>query len=270
MVGRDLDHDQLRPRTAKGDVALRVVDLNAGEKVRNVSFEAHRGQILGFAGLMGSGRTETMRAIFGADKRASGRIYVAGSDKPAAIDNPADAVNNGIALLTEDRKQQGLFLPFSLRHNISVTNLPKLSRLGWISRAAETDVADKYCQALSIKCSSTGQLAGQLSGGNQQKVVIAKWLFKDTDVMIFDEPTRGIDVGAKFEIYRLLGDLAARGKAIVMVSSDLLELMAVCDRIAVMSNGYLAEIIDRDDFSEEAVMTAALSRYAKKSESSTV
>ena len=263
MVGRDLVSERLRPATAGGEPALRVVNLTAGPRVRGVTFEARRGQILGFAGLMGSGRTETMRAIFGADRRTAGRIYLRGSDKAAKIRRPADAVRLGIALLTEDRKEQGLFLPLSVRHNVSVTNLRVLSRLGWISRAAEDETAARYCRALTIRCASTDQPAGKLSGGNQQKVVIAKWLFKDPEVLIFDEPTRGIDVGAKFEIYRLLGELAEKGKAVVMVSSDLIELMAVCDRIAVMSAGRLAATFDRGQWSQEAIMTAALSEYVK-------
>lgn len=262
MVGRDLDQVQLRHSGEAGSVALRVQELNRGDKVRDVSFEVRRCEILGIAGLMGSGRTETMRAIFGADRAESGRIYLSGEAEPARIDSPRDAVRKGIALLTEDRKEQGLLLSLAIRKNISLMRLGDVSRFGWMDESRERSVADRHAEALSIRCSSTDQLAGQLSGGNQQKVVIAKWLYRDCDVLIFDEPTKGIDVGAKFEIYGMLGDLADKGKAIIFVSSDLKELMAVCDRIIVMSAGTVTGNFTRDEWSREKIMAAALSEYA--------
>lgn len=266
MVGRDLGRECLAPRGEHGTLALRVAHLTRGDRVRDVSFEAYRGEILGVAGLMGSGRTETMRAIFGADSAESGAIYLRGSDRPIRINKPSDAVRNGIALLTEDRKEQGLFLSMPVRANVSITRLGHLSRLGWIDCSRERRVAGRYVDSLGIKCWSVEQVAGQLSGGNQQKLVIAKWLYRDCDILIFDEPTRGIDVGAKFEIYRMLSDLAQKGKAILFVSSDLKELMAVCNRILVLSDGRVAGTFERGRWSEEAIMAAAFSEYVKRDE----
>ncbi len=262
MVGRDLEQVQLRHSGQAGPVALRVQGLNLQDKVRDVSFEVRRGEILGVAGLMGSGRTETMRAIFGADRADSGRIYLSGRAEPARIDSPRDAVRSGIALLTEDRKEQGLLLSLAIRKNISLMRLREVSRFGWMDESRERSVADRQADALSIRCLSTEQSAGELSGGNQQKVVIAKWLYRDCDILIFDEPTKGIDVGAKFEIYGMLGKLADEGKAIIFVSSDLKELMAVCDRIMVMSAGMVAGNFTRGSWSREKIMAAALSEYA--------
>jgi len=261
MVGRDLDRVHLRHSGAPGKTALSVVGLCRGDKVKDVTFAVHRGEILGFAGLVGSGRTETMRAIFAADRRDAGQIYLHGSSRPVRIAKPSDAVRSGIAFLTEDRKEQGLLLPLSVRVNISLTRLLDVSRLGWINTSRERDVAAKYGAVLSVRYSSPEQPCSQLSGGNQQKVVIAKWLYKDSDVFIFDEPTRGIDVGTKFEIYRLLAELAEKGKAIILVSSDLKELMVVCDRIAVMSAGRLVATFGPDQWSEEKIIAAAFSRY---------
>jgi ribose transport system ATP-binding protein len=261
MVGRDLEYDRLRHAAKVGETALRVVGLTNGRKVKNVSFEVHRGEILGVAGLMGSGRTETMRSLFGADRPDSVSIYPGDSAKPLKIRTPSDAVRNGIALLTENRKEQGLLLSQSVRTNISLTRLRDISRFGWIDTSREKSIADKYIDALSIHCSSAEQTVGQLSGGNQQKVVIAKWLFSDPDILIFDEPTRGIDVGAKFEIYRMLGELAEKGKALIVISSELKELMAICDRIMVMSAGRLAATFSRGEWSQEKIMAAAFSEY---------
>ena len=261
MVGRDLEQEQLRHGTKPGPVALRVEELTVSEKVRDVSFKVCRGEILGVAGLMGSGRTETMRAVFGADKADRGRIYLYGSDEPTKIRRPRDAVRNGIALLTEDRKEQGLLLSLAVRKNISLARLDDISRFGWLDVSKERAVAGRHVEALSVRCSSTEQTAGELSGGNQQKVVIAKWIYRDCDILIFDEPTRGIDVGAKFEIYHMLSELAEKGKAIIFVSSDLKELMAVCDRIMVMSAGRVAETFGSLQWSREKIMSAAFSEY---------
>jgi ribose transport system ATP-binding protein len=261
MVGRDLEYEQLRHGTKRGTVALRVEGLTVGEKVKDVSFEVASGEILGVAGLMGSGRTEAMRAVFGADKADRGRIYLYGSNEPAEIRRPRDAVRKGIALLTEDRKEQGLLLSLAVRKNISLARMSDVSRFGWLDVSKERAVAGRYVDALSVRCSSTEQTAGELSGGNQQKVVIAKWIYRDCDILIFDEPTRGIDVGAKFEIYNMLSELAAKGKAIIFISSDLKELMAVCDRIMVMSAGKVAGTFGRGQWSREKIMSAAFSGY---------
>jgi len=261
MVGRDLEHGYLRPSSRPGAIAMQVEGLAIGDKVRDVSFKVRSGEILGFAGLMGSGRTEIMRAVFGADRADSGEIFLYGSSEPAAIRTPRDAVRNGIALLTEDRKEQGLLLSLTVRENISLTRLANLSRFGWLDRQRERSTADTFIGRLSVRCSSSEQSVGQLSGGNQQKVVIAKWMYRDCDILIFDEPTRGIDVGAKFEIYRMLGELAGKQKAIIFVSSDLKELMAVCDRIVVVSAGRIAGQFEPDQWSEEEIMAAAFSEY---------
>ncbi len=261
MVGRDLSDERLDRKSAKSRTALRVENLWRGDKVRNASFEARTGEILGFAGLMGSGRTETMRCIFGADRPDGGSIYLGESQSPTKIESPGRAVANRIAFLTEDRKEQGLLLPLDIRTNITITNLGAVSRLAMISGNREDAAAEKYRRSLAIRCPSVRQKVSNLSGGNQQKVVIAKWLYRDADVFIFDEPTRGIDVGAKFEIYKLLGRLADEGKSIIVVSSDLIELMAICDRIAVMSAGKLAKIFDRGRWTQEEIMAAALSEH---------
>jgi ribose transport system ATP-binding protein len=266
MVGRDLSQTVVREKSsqdAPGAVALSVRHLSSGI-VRDVSFDARRGEILGFAGLMGSGRTETMRAVFGADSIDSGEIVLNGAR--LRIRSPRDAVRNGIALLTEDRKSQGLLLPLQIDLNTSLPRMSAVTRLrGWIDRRRERDVAQRYIKALSIRCRSPRQRAVELSGGNQQKVVLAKWLLRDCDVLIFDEPTRGIDVGAKFEIYHLLADLAHKGKAVIVVSSDLLELTAIADRIAVMSAGRLVQTFERGQWTQELIMQAALSGYQNRS-----
>ncbi|MBW8002239.1 MAG: sugar ABC transporter ATP-binding protein [Planctomycetes bacterium] len=264
MVGRELEHNKLRHNAKLGEVVLRVEKLTRGKKVRNVSFELRRGEILGLAGLIGSGRTETMRLIFGADKADTGDIYLYGSKVPAKINNPRQAVKNRIALVTEDRKEQGLLLPLSVTKNISITNLPRLSRFGWINQSKEKAITADYVEKLSVRIASPHQPVENLSGGNQQKVVIAKWLYRDCEIIIFDEPTRGIDVGAKFEIYQMLDELANQGKAIIVVSSDLKELMAISDRIAVMSDGKIAAEFSSDNFSEEKITAAAFSEYVNQ------
>ena len=262
MVGRDLSDAHLRRDQTAGEVLFRVEGLSRRPVVRDVSFEARAGEILGFAGLMGSGRTETMRAIFGADRTDSGRVYLRGSEKPSTIRSPRDAVRRGIALLTEDRKTQALLLPLSVRVNATLTRLAGVTGLcGYIRPGAERDTVDRLIRMLHIHCHSREQTADELSGGNQQKVVIARWIYRNSDVLIFDEPTRGIDVGAKFEIYNLLSDLAGEGKAVIVVSSDLKELLAISDRVAVMSAGKLAATFRRGEWTKDKIMAAALSEY---------
>lgn len=265
MVGRDLGEAIHRPKRANGKVALRVRGLRRGSAVRDVSFEARHGEILGFAGLMGSGRTETMRAIFGADRAEAGEVFLGESNQPVEIRSPRDAVRHGIALLTEDRKEQGLLLPLPVRVNITFLCLRQLSRLGgWLRPSLEQSEAERWAKALFVRAASTEQRVSELSGGNQQKVVIAKWLFRDCDILIFDEPTRGIDIGAKFEIYQLLADLADKGKALIVVSSDLKELLALCDRTVVMSAGRAAATFERNEWTQGKIMAAALSGYLGK------
>ena len=262
MVGREVGEVHWTAGPAAGEVALRVEHLRRGKAVRDVSFALRRGEILGFAGLMGSGRSETMRLIFGADRPDAGEIYLYGAARPVRIRSPRDAVRRGIALLTEDRKQQGLLLPLPVAQNVTLSSMGSVSSLGCISPRSETAAAEAMVDALSIRCHSPGQLVETLSGGNQQKVVLARWLYRNCDILIFDEPTRGIDVGAKFDIYTLLMGLADQGKAILVVSSDMLELLAICDRIAVMSAGKLAATFARGEWTQDEIMAAALSEYA--------
>jgi len=262
MVGRNLEDATARTDHRKlGSVLLHVDKLSAPPRVIEVSFDLLAGEILGFAGLMGAGRTETMRALFGADPRASGRIVLDGRDISSLIHSPSDSVRLGIGFLTEDRKAQGLLLPKPVRMNVTLARLTdELCGPGsWLRRARENSVAENWVLQLGIRCSSIEQTAGNLSGGNQQKVVLARWLYRDCRVLICDEPTRGIDVGAKFEIYRLLNQLAAAGKGIVVVSSDLKELLAVCDRIAVLSAGRLVRFFNRGEWTEDQIMGAAFS-----------
>jgi ribose transport system ATP-binding protein len=262
MVGRELAETTPRFVSRHRPVALRAVGLCRGAQVRDVNFEARYGGILGFAGLMGSGRTETMRTIFGADRLDAGQIFLDDSAEPAAIDGPHDAVRHGIALLTEDRKAQGLLLPLPVRANLTLTNLRPLSRLGgWICASAERHTTELWIRKLSVRCASIEQPIDELSGGNQQKIVIAKWLCRDCRILIFDEPTRGIDVSAKFDVYQLLRALAEHGKAILIVSSDLKELTGLCDRIAVMSAGRIEGVFDRGDWTPDKIMAAAFSNY---------
>ncbi|MHC5053265.1 MAG: sugar ABC transporter ATP-binding protein [Planctomycetota bacterium] len=262
MVGRDLSQAHEARTASRGEVMLRVRDLRRGDVVRGVSFEAHAGEVLGFAGLMGSGRTETMRAIFGADPADGGDVFLRDAASPAVIRSPADAVRHGMALLTEDRKSEGLLLPLPVRANITLARLREFASGPGVIRAAdEAEAAARLVERLRIRCATVEQPVRELSGGNQQKVVIAKWLLADCGVLIFDEPTRGIDVGAKFEIYALLGELASAGKAIVVVSSDLEELLAISDRIAVVSAGRIAATFERAAFDRDRIMAAALSGY---------
>ncbi|WP_050522174.1 sugar ABC transporter ATP-binding protein [Pseudorhodobacter wandonensis] len=243
MVGRELEavHVEI-PDLSNAPMALEVKGLNRGRLVRNVSFTLKQGEILGFAGLMGAGRTEVARAIFGADKRESGEILVHG--KPTQIRTPKDAVAAGIGYLSEDRKHFGLALGLDLRDNIAMASLPRFGNsFGVIDDAKLGATADGYIKTLSIRTPSARQELRLLSGGNQQKVVIAKWLLRDCDILIFDEPTRGIDVGAKAEIYKLLQSLAAQGKAVIVISAELPEVLRLSHRIAVMCEGRLTGIL---------------------------
>jgi len=261
MVGRTLSNDTLAiPDTAAAPVALQVRGLNRGREIRDVGFAVRKGEILGFAGLMGAGRTEVARAIFGADRRESGEILVHG--QPVAIASPADAVRAGIGYLSEDRKHFGLATGLDVRNNIALASLGRFTGPGGIlDDAGMHKAAETYIRQLAIKTPSDTQEARLLSGGNQQKVVIAKWLLRDCDILIFDEPTRGIDVGAKSEIYKLLNALAAQGKAIIMISSELPEILRLSHRIAVMCEGRLTGILP-GGASQEDIMRLATQRQS--------
>lgn len=259
MVGREVGERLERPACAQSRTSLRVSNLCRGEAVKNVSFEAQGGEIFGIAGLVGSGRSETLRLIFGADARDAGEIFVDG--KPCEIRDPQQAVRHGIAMVSEDRKEQGLLLPQSVRVNTTLSGIAQVARAGWLKLLEERSVATRIGALMNLRASSVEQAVGELSGGNQQKVAIGRWLHRECDVMLFDEPTRGIDVGAKFEIYKLMADLAAQGKALVVVSSDLIELMLLCDRIGVMSAGQLVKTFSRAEASQDAILEAAFSGY---------
>jgi len=257
MVGRELRGEQ-RPAGGRveGEPVLSVRGLSTKRLLRDVSFDVHAGEILGFAGLMGAGRTEVARAIVGADRRDAGVVSVRGRE--VGIQNPADAARLGIGYLSEDRKQLGVLLERSVRENIVLASLRDyVGALGFVRSSRIEATGREYVRKLRIKTPSTAQLVRNLSGGNQQKVVIAKWLAKDCDVLIFDEPTRGIDVGAKEEIYVLLRELADQGKAIVMISSELPEVLRLADRIAVMAEGRLTAVLDNADATQENVMDYA-------------
>ncbi|MGZ0712237.1 sugar ABC transporter ATP-binding protein (plasmid) [Coraliomargarita sp. W4R53] len=257
MVGRQIEgENRPQPRTEESPTALSVRGLTTKHLLRDVSFDVHAGEILGFAGLMGAGRTEVARAIVGADRLQSGTIEVHG--RKVSISNPAEAAKLGIGYLSEDRKHLGVLLERSVRENIVLASLKDyLGPLGFVKDRRIETTGREYVDKLRIKTPSTAQLVRNLSGGNQQKVVIAKWLVKDCDVLIFDEPTRGIDVGAKEEIYTLLRELADQGKAIIMISSELPEVLRLSDRIAVMAEGRLEAIVNNADATQENLMDYA-------------
>ena len=252
MVGRELEDFFRKEQADIGDVILEVENLRWNGLVHDVSFQLRAGEILGFAGLVGARRTETARLIFGLEKKDEGSIYVNG--KEAAINTPADAINLGIAYVPEDRKTQGLILKWMLSENITLPQLEKVSRRSWIDFQAEERVAQEYVSSLDIKTPSTRQQVMYLSGGNQQKVVVAKWLMSNPRILILDEPTRGIDVGAKSEIYALMSKLAKQGLGIILISSELPEVLGMSDRIIVMREGRITGELDRGTATEEKIM----------------
>jgi ribose transport system ATP-binding protein len=236
-------------------VVLKVEHLNAGKMVQDVSFELRKGEILGFSGLMGAGRTETARALFGADPKESGDIYING--EKVTINNPQDAVKYGIGYLSEDRKRYGIVVQKTVAENTTMATLESYMKGMFIDKKKEKEVAEKYVEALATKTPSIDQLVVNLSGGNQQKVVIAKWLTRDSQILIFDEPTRGIDVGAKNEIYKLMNKLAAEGKSIIMISSEMTEILRMSDRIVVMCEGKKTGELDISEATQENIMELA-------------
>jgi len=260
MVGRKLENE-FPTRPAKGEIVasrgLGVKNLCRGDAVRNLSFQIRRGEIVALTGLVGAGRTETARLIFGADRRDSGEVSLDG--QPLSITNPRKAISAGICLLTEDRKNQGLVLQRSVLENFGLPNMSRFAPRGWINQSRERNAFDRYVEQLQIKVASNEQLAANLSGGNQQKVVLARWLERNAEVIIFDEPTRGIDVGAKYEIYLLMNELAAQGKAILMISSELPEVIGMADRILVMHEGRITgEISEGRTATQEQIMDYAV------------
>jgi ribose transport system ATP-binding protein len=268
MVGRVIYEQPKTISNVSPDapVVLRVNRLNAGKLVRDVSFELRQGEILGMAGLMGAGRTETARAIFGADEVQSGTVEIRG--RPVSIHSPEDAVANGIGYLSEDRKRFGLAVNLSVKDNMAMATYDRFQRGMFIQAKAVRKVSEDYVQRINIRTPSLEQLLRNLSGGNQQKVVVAKWLIRNCDILIFDEPTRGIDVGAKSEIYTLMNELTRQGKSIIMISSELPEILRMSDRIIVMSEGRLTGELPIEKASQEAIMEyATMGRQAVLSRS---
>ena len=254
MVGRELGDTFIGGAGASDEVVLEVKGLT-NKKIKDVSFSLRKGEILGLGGLVGAGRTETARAIFGADRITSGEVFVKG--KRVKIKSPKSAIDHGIGFLTEDRKRQGLLLGRSVKENTTFAILKKLTKGLFVDNKENVRLSEEMRQELSTKTPSIDQLVKFLSGGNQQKVVLAKWLVTNSDVLIFDEPTRGIDVGAKQEIYEIMHRLTEQGKSIIMISSEMPELLGMSDRVLVMHEGEINGEFTRDEFSQEAILAAA-------------
>jgi rhamnose transport system ATP-binding protein len=255
MVGRRLETLFPKEQATIGEVALEVSGLARKGVFSDVSFQVRRGEILGLAGLVGAGRTEVARVLFGIDRADAGEVLVAG--KPAHIKSPKDAMRLGIVYVPEDRHEQGLVLDFSIAANVSLPIVQRLSRLLVVDRAQEKRLAADYSKQLQVRSTGVDQPASGLSGGNQQKVVIAKWLATRPTVLLLDEPTQGVDIGAKAEVHRIISQLAAQGMAIVLISSELLEVLGMADRIVVLHEGRVAAEFGRDDASQERIMAAA-------------
>lgn len=256
IVGRPLDQVYPERNARIEETILEVKNLSVPNMVYDVSFEVHKGEVLGFSGLVGAGRTETAKAIFGAIKKSSGKIFMNG--KEIKIHSPYDAIKNGIGLLTENRKEEGLFLGKSVSWNTVSASLSTIKKNGILNFRIEKDIVNRYVQSLKIKIASLDREVKYLSGGNQQKVVFAKWLNAGSNVYIFDEPTRGIDVGAKSEIYGIINELAEGGNAVIVISSELPEILGVCDRIAVFHEGHLVKELPRDGTTQEKIMFYAI------------
>ena len=257
MVGRELKEQFPKIEVPIGEKLLELKNLTIQGQFENISFDVHAGEILGLVGLVGAGRTETMQALFGITKPESGEIILKG--KPVTFSKPADAIAAKIAYVTEDRKGEGLVLPMSIAHNITLPSLKELSSKIFIRKGEEKDAVQKEMTGLKVKAASVKLPVKMLSGGNQQKVVLAKWMLKEPDIIIFDEPTRGIDVGAKAEIYKLMGEFVSQGKAIIMISSEMPEAMGMSDRIIVLSNHQMGGELRREEFSQKAIMAMAMS-----------
>lgn len=256
MVGRELGIEYPKEKVEIGGVILSVKNLNRPGVLHDISFELHKGEILGFAGLVGAGRTEVARAIMGADKGATGEITLKG--EPYHVGVVSNAIRKGIGLVSEDRKKEGLVLNMSIKHNLSLVNMKSVLKKGFFSEKLEEELAEKYIGELNIVTPSAEQETIYLSGGNQQKVVIGKWLNANCDVLIVDEPTRGIDVGAKKEIYHIMCDLVKSGKAIIMISSEMPELLGMCDRILVMHEGRITGGLSAEEATQDKLMTLAI------------
>lgn len=256
MVGRKMDNVYPKEEVEIGDPILEVEGLGSKGVFKDITFNAKKGEIVGFAGLMGAGRTETMRAVFGLDPYDEGTIKVHG--KEVNIKKVSDSINQKVVMLSEDRRRYGIIPIRSVMENASISSLDKVFYGGKCHPKVEHDLVSKYFKKMNVKTPSLETAIQALSGGNQQKVLLAKWMLRDPDVLILDEPTRGIDVGAKFEIYRLMTDMVEEGKTVIMVSSELPELIGMCDRIYVMNQGRITGCLEKDEFSQEAIMRYAM------------
>ena len=257
MVGREIKEKFPRVQCEKGKKIFEVRNLNAGRMVRDINFSVYEGEIVGFAGLMGAGRTETTRAIFGVDPKDSGEIYVDG--KEVKINGPLDAIRNGVVLAPEDRKKDGLCTKLSIRENMALPNLDLIGKHGIVNSSKEDELCEKIVKDLQIKTPNVEIDSGNLSGGNQQKVVVGKWLARNSRVVIFDEPTRGIDVGAKVEIYNLMNQLKQQGIAVMFVSSEMPEVMGLADRIIVMCDGRITGELTAAEATQDDILKMATS-----------
>ncbi len=263
MVGREIKEKFPRVECKKGKKVFEVKNLNAGRMVRDINFSVYEGEIVGFAGLMGAGRTETTRAIFGVDPKESGELYV--DDRKIEVKCPMDAIRNGVVLAPEDRKKDGLCTKLSIRHNLTLPNLDIVcNKLGVVDSKKEEALCEKAVVDLKIKTPNVDVDSGNLSGGNQQKVVVGKWLARNSRVVIFDEPTRGIDVGAKVEIYNLMNELKKQGIAVMFVSSEMPEVMGIADRIIVMCDGRITGEVMARETTQNEILTLATTFEDKK------
>ncbi len=262
MIGRAMQDHIHRDPSEKGETVLEVRGLSSRGVFDDVSFAVRRGEILGVAGLVGAGRSEVARAVFGIDPFDSGEVLLYG--KAITISNPMDAVKEGLIYVPEDRQYEGLFLPYPIAHNMTYAVPDRISKRGWVDLKKEDELCDQYRKTLNIQMRSIRQAVQELSGGNQQKTVLAKWLLPEPEILILDEPTRGIDVGAKEEVYRIINQLALDGKAIVMISSELPEITSLSDRVMVMREGVVTGMFEGSEISDSAIMGAAVKSTAGK------
>lgn len=257
MVGRKIENQYPKQEIPIGDEMMRVEGLTQPGIFENVSFHINSGEIVGFAGLMGAGRTEIMRSVFGLDPYSSGSIKI--KNKEVTIKNVHQSIKHGVAMLTEDRRRTGIIPILSVKYNTTLASMDKIIYKGRLHSDVETKISTDACKSMNVKTPDLNTKIANLSGGNQQKVILAKWLLCDPDILIVDEPTRGIDVGAKREIYELMSTFAAKGKGIIMISSELPELIGICDRIYVVNEGHIAGMLTRTEFSQESIMQLAVS-----------
>lgn len=255
MVDRPFDEIYPVRESKAGEVVLKVEDLSLGKKFHNISFELHKGEILGIGGLMGAGRTEVVETIFGIEKATSGKVYING--KETKIRSPKQAIANGLGLITDDRKKKGLVLQRNVAQNTILVDYGKVSKMGVLNSKQVKTVAGHQAESLNLKMSGLSQLVGTLSGGNQQKIVLAKWLLKNPDILIFDEPTRGIDIGSKQEFYNLISELAKQGKSIIFISSEMPEVIGMCDRVVILCEGRITGTLEKDEITQVNIMALA-------------